>query len=1467
MEIRVLGPVEVDVVGRPLELRGPKQRAVLSLLALNANATVSVDRLIEGLWGEQEQPASAAKMVQLYVSQLRKLLGEGGGAEIVTRGRGYELRIDPEAVDAARFERLLAEASRTDRNGGAGEAARAALALWRGPPLADLLDEPFAPAEARRLEELHLAALELAIESDLETGRHHELIGRLESLVAEHPLSERLHGLRMLALYRAGRQADALDAYRTARATLVEEIGIEPGPELRRLHEAILRQDPALERTVPDADWARRETAERVDEGAGRAAARRGELRDIEAALASDIADLHAVTERTELRSESAPQPGDEHAVPVCPFKGLASFEVSDADYFFGRERLVAEVVARLVGATLLGVVGPSGSGKSSTLRAGLLPALAGGVLPGSESWRQVLLRPGEHPLADLERALARLEPEGRLLLAVDQFEELFTACREQEERAEYMDALADAAQRADGRVVVVLALRTDYYGACAAHPRLARLLGESHVLVGPMQPDELTLAIEGPARKASLLVEPELVSRLVEDVAGQAGGLPLLSTALLELWQHREGRRIRLAAYERTGGVERAVARLAERAYGTLTEDEQRVARRILLRLSGSGEGDAVVRRRIALDELEVDRDERAARVLEVLTDNRLVTVGEGTAEVAHEALLREWPRLRGWLEEDAEGRRLHRHITLAARDWDTGRRDPGELYRGARLAAALDWAAGRWEELNRLEGSFLEDSRLASARETERSRQVSRRLGALLAAAVAALAVAIAAGLLALDQRGDARATALSADAQRVGAEALTEDRIDRALLLARAGVDLDDSVVTRGNLLAVLLRSPRAAIGVLGGTADAEIFGLAVSPDGRLLALGDGAGTVTMYDAANRRRLGEYQLGGRPGGGLVQNLEFSPDGRTLAVTGQDPVNEPPGALVDLIDSRTLERRVRAVLPPFPEPSEFVIASAAFLPDGRNLVVIQTHGAIADGPASVLRRVDGQTGEVGRRSLRVGRQGSLDLFPTTDRRHVFVTSARDDETFEIDAESLRVVRRHPAGGFVGAVGPDGRAFALGSEDGRVRLLDLRSGEVRRFSGRHEAGLLNMTFTPDGRSLVSSDANGGVITWDVADGAISEELSAHRGRVWGLAVSPDGRTLYSSADDARTILWDLAGDRRLVRPFSVGRPFEEDLATPRGIAVSPDGRTLALTHSDGAVDLFDTGTLQRRRSLRAMRGFAAAVDFSPDGRLLAVAGERGRVTLWDALTLAPAGELRGLRANVQAVAFSPDGELLAAAEVDTERPRLHVWSVRRGTVTLRSDTQATSLAFSPDGKLIAAAALDRGTEIRDARSARLVKRLPTEGLSRSVAFSRDGSLLAVGQFDGDGHLYSTESWEPVGRRLEGHTQRITFADFSPDGRTLATASADGAVALWDVESQKPVGSPLTVEPDTFASVTLSPDGSRLFAVSTRGDGIRLATAPEAWKRHACLVAGRELTESEWNDALPGRSYRAICGG
>src|SRR3954447_18341355 len=291
MDVRLLGPIEVTFGNGAVPLGGPKPRAVLAMLALEAGVTVSADQLIDGLWGE-DPPATAGKLVQLYVSHLRKALANGGDAEaIVTHGRGYELRVDRRQIDVAQFERLLAQG-----------AAREALGLWRGPALADIVDQPFADVEARRLEELRATAREMAVEHDLEAGLHREVLAELETLLAQEPLRERLHAQRMLALYRSGRQAEALEAYRAARATLVEQIGVEPGPELRRMQDAILRRDPTLEppEQVPPeleryATATSEQAEERLNDAAARASAERAEWLAAEDDLVAGIVELPGV--------------------------------------------------------------------------------------------------------------------------------------------------------------------------------------------------------------------------------------------------------------------------------------------------------------------------------------------------------------------------------------------------------------------------------------------------------------------------------------------------------------------------------------------------------------------------------------------------------------------------------------------------------------------------------------------------------------------------------------------------------------------------------------------------------------------------------------------------------------------------------------------------------------------------------------------------------------------------------------------------------------------------------------------------------------------------------------------------------------------------------------------------------------------------------------------------------------------
>lgn len=635
LEFRILGPLAVRVDGNAVPIGGPKQRALLALLLLSANRVVSRERLLGELFAEQSLN-SADHALRNQVSRLRKVLAPAAADEprLVARAPGYLLRVEPGELDLEHFERLVVEGRESLADGDPAAAAkslRTAERLWQGRPLADLEFEPFARVEVERLEELRLAAVEERIDAELALGRQLALVSELEALSAEHPYRERFRAQLMLALYRCGRQAEGLEVYRRTRTLLNDELGLEPGVELQELERAILVQDPALNVT---------------GDGGGRPTS---PLRE------------------------------------VCPFKGLAPFEAADTEFFFGRERLVDELVGRLADVPVMAIIGPSGSGKSSLLRAGLLPTLG---------LRCVLVRPGERQPAELFAELESVSPGERLVLAVDQFEELFAASLAEHERRAFVDALVEAAWDPERRALILIALRADFFGRLAQYVELADLVGPNHVLLGAMSPAELRRAIEGPAERTGLEVEPALVDALVDDVAGETGGLPLLSTALVDLWREREHGTLTLAAYERTGGVRGAVGRHAEAAFRSLGADDQKVARRILLRLVEGGDGEALRRRRATLEELDADDDERVARVLAALVDRRLLVADEGTAELVHEALLEQWPRLADWLDEDAQSRRLHRHLTQAASEWAAGGRDPSELYRGARLAATLEWA-----------------------------------------------------------------------------------------------------------------------------------------------------------------------------------------------------------------------------------------------------------------------------------------------------------------------------------------------------------------------------------------------------------------------------------------------------------------------------------------------------------------------------------------------------------------------------------------------------------------------------------------------------------------------------------------------------------------------------------------------------------------------------------------------------
>ena len=676
VRIGLLGPLAVDDHEDVLRRR---DSVILSALAVSPGRSASAERLADALWGPQP-PATWNKVVQGCVARLRKALGANA---IETTSQGYRLVVPADEIDAQRFERLLGRARELLT---LGEPERAwhviseALALWRGDPFTDLEGWDTGRIEAGRLQELRLDAEEIRLEAGLRSGRYRDVLVEAQAGTQAAPLRERRWALLALSLYQAGRQAEALRTLQQARTVLVTELGLDPSPDLVALEAAILRQDPAL------------------------------------------VADV------------ALPEPS-----PRCPYLGLVPYGVADAEAFFGRDADVAACLRRLTETGLLVVVGPSGSGKSSLVRAGVAAAL-------ERAGRKVaVITPGTRP----NQALTMLPQSGSApVLVVDQCEEAFTRCEDAGERDAFFHSLATHADKG----LLVIALRADYLGSVSTYPALARLVEQGLYLLGAMGEDDLRAAIQGPANDAGLLLEPGLVDLLVREVEGEPGALPLLSHALRMTWEAREGRTLTVTGYRETGGIRSAVAQSAEELYERVVPDQRVQLRDLLLRLvSATSEGEPV---RTRLPRRLITADPVHEELIEMLVGARLVTSDDNGVELAHEALARAWPRLQGWLDDDVEGQRMLRHLSVAADSWESMGRPDSELYRGIRLAQVLAWRDASAPELTAPEQAFLVAStNLAEAEERshqERQRhELSLRMRTrqlLLAATVIALVTALA-------------------------------------------------------------------------------------------------------------------------------------------------------------------------------------------------------------------------------------------------------------------------------------------------------------------------------------------------------------------------------------------------------------------------------------------------------------------------------------------------------------------------------------------------------------------------------------------------------------------------------------------------------------------------------------------------------------------------------------------------
>jgi WD40 repeat protein len=1214
---------------------------------------------------------------------------------------------------------------------------------------------------------------------------------------------------------------------------------------------------------------------------------------------------------------------------PQCPYLGLAAFQPSDAERFFGREQLTAELVARageqLARPGLLMVLGPSGSGKSSLLRAGFLPAVAAGALParGSWAWPRDLMTPGRRPLLELATRIASLagvpagaleadlrtdparitgairqallanarrqqnmpgpplaaspvvidldvgqqaeEPDAgspttarqaaagpRLVLIVDQFEEVFTQCADEQERRAFIKSLCAAAGTAasgitadggpgrghvDAReapALVAIGIRADFYARTTAYPELVPHLQDHQVLVGPIDEAGLREAIEKPAAKAGLVPEAALVEVLLADLglhahqdapptstvkepaAGAAvtgwdsyaaGRLALLSYALQQTWRNREGRQLTVAGYRATGGIDGAVAQAADNVYDRLDAAGRDALQRVLLRLVTLGEGTPDTRRRVDLAELtgsgESERDAAARAVLADLIAARLVTADADMAEITHETLLTAWPRLRQWLIEDRAGLRIHRDLTDAAHDWQQEGRDPGRLFRGTRLVVARDWAARHGQDLNDDERAFLASSQHDQLRTTR-----LRRAAVAALAVLTVVAVILAVGALVL--RGQAVGERNQAIIHQVTAEAEQLQSTNPSLaaqldlVVHRLDPNLDNTSALLGTT-SIPLSNP-----LTGHTG--PVFNAAFSPDGRTLATGSADGTIRLWnvtDSAHPTAIGQ------PIAAHNGFYAFSPDGRILAAGGG------PGTI--RLWNLTDPAHATAIGQPFSGRAS-PIRSAAFSPDGHIL---------AAGSAD----------------------GTIRLWNVTDPAHAIPIGP---PLTGLNATS---------GVWSVAFSPDGHMLAAGTNDDTIRLWNVSDPAHVIPIGQPLTGptgpVYSVAFSPGGNTLAAGSGGDDTIRlWNVSDPAhvipIGQPLTGPTNTVSSVAFSPGGNTLAAASQDGTIRLWNVT-DPADATP--IGQPFTGHNGPVYSVAFSPGGNTLAAGSGDGTTRLWSLPSTV----LTGQTSTINSVAFSPGGNTLATGSGDGTIRLWNVINPAhptPEGEpLAGFIGSVDSVAFSPGGNTLATGSYGD---KIQLWNVTDPADATPIGQPLTgpagpvySVAFSLDGRILAAGSADGTIRLwnvtNPARATPIGQPFTGHnGPIYAVAFSPDGNSLAVGNFDDTIRLWNVTDPArpaPLGPPLVGHTNNVFSVAFSPDGRILAAGSADDTIRLWNVsDPARPdsLGQPLTGPTNAVEAVAFSPDGRILAAGS--GDGtIRLWNVTDP--AHATAI-GQPLTDA-----------------